>query len=487
MNLPVELVSKFVKVTRDEVETKQETTVQGTIVVQDNGKYVKLDGSDVLTPVALTAEANDGERVTVLIKDHTATVTGNMTSPSARVQSVEQIGDKVTAVEILVADKVSTIYFDAQVARIDSLTADNVTIKENLFSQNAAIENLKTEKLSAEQADIKYAFIDFSNIGEAAIAKLFADSGIIEDLVMSEGHVTGHLVGVTIKGDLIEGGTVVADKLVILGDDGLYYKLNTNGVTTESEQTEYNSLNGSIITAKSVTAEKVAVEDLVAFGATIGGFVITDNAIHSKEKGSPTLMSRGIYMDNDGQLGFGDDVNYVRYYKDSDGNYKLEISAQSIKFGASSKNVEEAISELNTSIEEQASVTESLKTDTETLKTDTETLKSDLGEQVTAVSALSSEFEQTTESFKMELIKKADSEEIRKWARYEDGTLELGDSESRYQLEASPTGVVVLQDGSPMTRMEQNTVMSPVFDVGRMLTFKNHKISVSASGALLFN
>lgn len=38
---------------------------------------------------------------------------------------------------------------------------------------------------------------------------------------------------VTIKGDLIEGNTIVADKLVMKGDDGLFYKLNisaANGV-----------------------------------------------------------------------------------------------------------------------------------------------------------------------------------------------------------------------------------------------------------------
>lgn len=53
------------------------------------------------------------------------------------------------------------------------------------------------------------------------------------------------------------------------GNDGLYYKLNTDGNTVSSEQTAYNSINGSIITAKSIAAEKIAVNDLVAFGATI--------------------------------------------------------------------------------------------------------------------------------------------------------------------------------------------------------------------------
>ena len=88
------------------------------------------------------------------------------------------------------------------------------------------------------------------------------------------------MVGVTIRGDLIEGNTIKADKLVIKGEDGLYYKLNTNGSTITSEQTDYNSLNGTLIQAKSITADKVAVTDLVAFGADIAGNHIGNGAIY---------------------------------------------------------------------------------------------------------------------------------------------------------------------------------------------------------------
>ena len=72
--------------------------------------------------------------------------------------------------------------------------------------------------------------------------------------------------------------------------------MNTNGVTTSTEQTEYNSLNGSIITAKSITAEKVDVHDLVAFNATIGGFKITDTSIYSGVKNSITNPTRGLHL-----------------------------------------------------------------------------------------------------------------------------------------------------------------------------------------------
>ena len=43
-------------------------------------------------------------------------------------------------------------------------------------------------------------------------------------------------------------------------------------------------------------------------------------------------------MDTDGQVYLGDAENFLRYFKDDDGNYKLEISAESILFGSNSRS-----------------------------------------------------------------------------------------------------------------------------------------------------
>lgn len=446
MALSHELISQFAKIVKYDKKQSAESTVYGTVVTDGNGnKYVKLDGSDQLTPLtdnerpsadSTTASVNDGERVSVLIKNHTATITGNVSSPSVRSDDFQNLDDQVTDIkkfDIVIAERVQANEgyikkLQTDKADVGDLTAANAKITEletkkasvedlnaakaeitdlkatkldaevanatyatikNLDATNANLENLDatygqfqelatnkftaidadikkldTEKLSATTADAKYATIDFSNIGIAAIQKLFTDSGIIGDLVVSEGHITGKLVGVTIIGDLIEGGTVKADKLVVLGENGLYYKLNTNGVTTTAEQTEYNSLNGSIITAKTITAEKVKVDDLVAFDATIGGFNITNSSIYSGAKESVTNTTRGIYLDKNGQISFGDANNYIRYYKASDGTYKLEISADSIsiKSGESGESTS-----LDAAIEDIKSDVDSLRNEITTL------------------------------------------------------------------------------------------------------------------------
>ncbi len=103
------------------------------------------------------------------------------------------------------------------------------------------------------------------------------------------------------------------------------------------------------------------------------------------------------------------------------------------------------------------------------------------------VSTLSATLEQTAESFELSLSKKVGEDALRQYLRYEDGTVEMGSSDSRYKLQANNTGVTILQDGTPMTRMEQNTVAAPVFEAGRMLKIGEHTAKVSASGALVFN
>lgn len=219
---------------------------------------------------------------------------------------------------------------------------------EQLQTDMVLAKEVIAKKITADQANIKYANIDFSNIGKAAIEQFFATSGLIKDVVVGDQTVTGELVGVTIKGDLIEGGTVKADKLVIKGEDGLFYKLNVDalGETTASSDDKYqNGLDGSVIIAKSITATKIDVKDLVAFGATIGGFKISDNAIYSGVKETVDNTTRGTYLDKDGQVAFGDSNNYIKYLKDADGNYHLLVSASEIILGTG-KTVEETIDDI---------------------------------------------------------------------------------------------------------------------------------------------
>lgn len=326
-------------------------------------RYAQIEDLDVVK-----------ENVETLVADN-ATINSKLTANEASINSLvakdAEIDGKLTAqdasIKKLDAEKLSAEDANLTYATIESLKATDATITnisgdyasfkdtttETLKAQTADIVDLKANKLSATDADFRYANIDFTNIGKAAMEYFYAQSGLIKDVTVGDQTITGELVGVTIKGDLIEGNTIVADKLVIKGDDGLYYKLNTDGSTVEKEQTDYNSLKGSLIQAKSITAEKISVNDLVAFDATIAGFSITDSALYSGAKASATNGTRGIYLGKDGQVSFGDGQNYIMYFKDTDGSWKLAISANSITF-SSGRNIEDVISSMQDRMDEIA-------------------------------------------------------------------------------------------------------------------------------------
>lgn len=451
MALSYDLISQFAKLSKEEKRGSVESTVYGTVKVDGNGnKYVKLDGTDQLTPVteenqpgiySTLVNAKDGERVSVLIKDHTATVTGNVSSPSATTGDVTKVENyfkkliadeatlgKLTAAEAniteliaksaeidnllagkatitdLIAKKIDTdlivsdeavveslkasnadiLSLIAERAVIDRLIAEKITVNDliakkidadlvvaddavierlnaksidvlTLFADEATVERLfadeaNLKQLIAEDVDIKYANIDFTNIGEAAINNFYAVSGIIDRVEISEGVFTKELVGVTISGDLLKANTLMVDQLVVRGSDGNYYKLSTDFSTLPGvTPIEADLVHGSNIVANSITAEKISVDDISAFGGRIGGFGLTHKSLHSLAKDSVENSNPGIYMDSDSQFAVGNMYNYIKFYKvlDGDGNevldengqptYKLAISADTILFGNDSK------------------------------------------------------------------------------------------------------------------------------------------------------
>ena len=440
MALSQDLISQFAKLTVKPRDPNKTETVKGTYKKVGGIEYVQIDGSEIWTPVNSTVSAATGDKVKVEIKNHIATITGNISNPSASStdvstladtvdeqgnsikqmnntitqqgssittinSTVNQIGSTVNEYKAIVdiqetaiqahdsairantaniavnssdirsqGDQINSLNntVDVQNTTIrsigDTVTSqgnvivainnevqlhgsrissaedtivsqgNNITALDNTVTaqgndisalnnhveansnnirvnnsniqilntgfqivdgrltglSSAVIDELETDHLDARYAtfeglDASYAHIDFANINYEAVTKIFAASGIINNLIVDDQHITGRLVGVTIVGDLIEAGTLKADKLVIRGNDGLYYKLNTDGETVESEQTAENSLNGQMIAANTITASKISVEDLVAFGATIGGFNISDDAIYSGVKASATL------------------------------------------------------------------------------------------------------------------------------------------------------------------------------------------------------
>lgn len=257
--------------------------------------------------------------------------------------TIEKLKSGEITVDDLIAQELEAGNIDAETAEIVKLTvnsgsfsdliADNITAG-TLDAKVANIVKLNAGTLTSEALNTDYANVDFSNMGELAVDNFYAKSGFVKNITSENGTYTGELDAVTINGDLIQGNTLKADRLLLLGEDGLYYRLNATGELTEAEQDDTNSLDGRVLLAKSITASKISVSDLAAFQATIAGLNLTDGTLYSGVKTTVDNTTAGFYLDDDGQLSIGDETNFIKFHKvttdDGAEEWKLDMSSDSL-------------------------------------------------------------------------------------------------------------------------------------------------------------
>jgi hypothetical protein len=90
MALSNALINELVKVTSPNSKENIADVVYGTAKVVDNKVYVVLDGSEVQTPAETTVKVSDGERVSVVFKNHVALITGNATNNAVRIGDLNE-------------------------------------------------------------------------------------------------------------------------------------------------------------------------------------------------------------------------------------------------------------------------------------------------------------------------------------------------------------------------------------------------------------
>lgn len=178
MGLADDLVAKFAKAVNAKNDTKNTsgTKLQGTIHFKDDKPYVKLDGSDILTPVQLTANVIENERVTVTIKDHMAIVDGNLSSPAARTDDLKDLKTQVEKIKdrrrsVYYQDEEPTdgeyenddVWFDTDAGNKMHYYKDGEWVEAQFDSEAIAPKAITTEKIDtkavrAAQIDVKDLF-----------------------------------------------------------------------------------------------------------------------------------------------------------------------------------------------------------------------------------------------------------------------------------------------------------------------------------------
>lgn len=292
MGLSYDLISEFVKITNDKKENTKEGTVYATVVSGTGGKYVRIDGSDLLTPMDTTTDIEDGERVTLMIKDHKAIVTGNVTTPSASTskvdkvtESVNSVSDRVGTFELVVADKVSTNELEAYKATIEVLIANKATI-DDLTATNAKIENL----------EVKNAEIENLVAGKATIEDLEAVNATIENLKVKDAEI---------ENAVVENLKATTADIKILNADFAQIKTLVNGNLTSDNILSFN-----------LTSEKVTVDDAFIKDAMID--TISAGKINA---GKINTNSVSIGSEDGGMLITGS----TQQFTDKNGNVRIQI------------------------------------------------------------------------------------------------------------------------------------------------------------------
>lgn len=187
------------------------------------------------------------------------------------------LAEKVNDISLTVGE-ITTNYLkveDAKIlyATIESLNVTNADV-ENLTAEYGKFKSLVADEFAADRAlisnlDTNKANINFANVAVASIEQGFLKSlmvsqGLLADKVISpEVTVTDVLTGVHVYANDITAGTLSVERLEIRGsENSIVYALNNITGALQAESTD--TLNGEILTERTITADKIVAESITA-------------------------------------------------------------------------------------------------------------------------------------------------------------------------------------------------------------------------------
>lgn len=162
---------------------------------------------------------------------------------------------------------------------------------------------------------------------------LYADNVYLNGTIVSN---SGTIGGFNITTNALSNGAWGTDKSVLM----------CTGTDTAKSVGGSSAISGWCFTAGSkfgvttngdLYASNANISGTInASKGTIGGFNITDNSLYTGSKSSFDNEQYGIFMDKDGQVIFGNSDNYLKYYKNDNQNFKIDIRTDLLSFTDSS-------------------------------------------------------------------------------------------------------------------------------------------------------
>ena len=217
--------------------------------------------TEKLDAAAVTAEKLAAGSVTAE-KLHAGSVSADKLEAGS--VTAEKLDAAAVTAEKLAAGSVSADKLEAGSVTAEKLHASAVTA-DKLDAGAVTTEKLRAGAVTAEKIASKTITSDL-----IAAKTITADSGVIDDAAIggaqiADGSITAAKI-VSLNADVITTGTLSAERLVLVGDDGVIYKINvaSSGLSlTELQKDQYkNYINGTVIVAKSITAAQIAAQSI---------------------------------------------------------------------------------------------------------------------------------------------------------------------------------------------------------------------------------
>ena len=265
----------------------QADSVNASVIAAHSITADRLDATTVnaMTIEAVRAKINElvaGQITTdQLYVDLAAIAKAQITSANIKEANIDWATINTLTTQIATIAKAEIAKADIAIAQIDGLEAKiaEITIAEiskatihsaqidDLEATTAEIVNAKIANAEIDGAQIKDATIGTAKIKLGAITSALIEAGAIGTAQIADSSITEAKI-VSLNADVITAGTLSVDRLLIKGPNGLFRAINATdeGLTVEelSEEQYQNGMSGTVIVARSITADKIAAKSITA-------------------------------------------------------------------------------------------------------------------------------------------------------------------------------------------------------------------------------
>ena len=279
MGLSSELASQFAKVTNDSSRNTNGTKLYGTIAMLGEVPHVKLDGTEELTPISRTVEVAEGDRVEVMIANHSATVTGNLTDPSIGImragnleskitQTAEQIQLQVSDLEKNLDSKITQTATEirSEVSDLDGRFSENITTVEN------GIRNDMANSLASMSDTLTGLSNDLTGLEEQTNSSISTINASIETLTFNVSDLDSKITqtAAEIRSE-VSAEVTDLNATIVNTETGIRDTINIEVANLDSKITQTATSIQTDVSAKFKTVDG-EIEKFSTFKQTVEGF-----------------------------------------------------------------------------------------------------------------------------------------------------------------------------------------------------------------------